>query len=183
MTKFIQSIETNYNGDVTGVTYNHEVLTPVIKSLHRNNTFFPAIKNIIVNGPFTKMFFVDGTSVSVKRSDADPANVDAAIAFCVFKRLFGKPDENGDIQGDGFSSYLRKTVAGRVFDQAAHEKKVAEERQKKQLKKKSECKGKCKDSCNKDGDCKCGKKDKKTNANVKKSFPNRDSRGHFAKKA
>ena len=124
MKKVIESVSLDDRGNVTEFNYNEDVITPVVMSLYHNGTFMPNIKNIIVNGPVTKMFFMDDTSVIVKRSDNDPMSLDAAIAFCIFKRAFGTPDENGNVAGNGFSSFLKKTVSKLVFDQGAHEKAI-----------------------------------------------------------
>ena len=168
MKKFVTDIAVDQNENVTKVVYEEKYLNPVIKSMYRNNTFFPAIRNIVKNGSVVKMFFEDDTSVHVRRSPEDPDNLAAAIAFCVFKRLFGKPNEKGEIDGDGFTTFLKKTIHNKVFDQGAHDAKEKAERERKQAEKRRKAGETPATHENKKPENKW--KDKK-NSNVKRSFP------------
>lgn len=163
MNKFVVDISKDYKGNIIGLEYNEELFSPVIAKLYKNNTFCPAIKNIIKNGSFTKVFFVDGTSSSVRRSPKDSDDIGAAVAFAVFKRLVGVPDAKGDVDGSGFAAFLKKTL-DKVHDQAAYNKQVNEERANKKAEKISK-----------------GKAPKNSKKVKKSTLPPRDSKGHFIK--
>lgn len=166
MTKFITDIE--WNGDIIdNCEYQTELFTPVIASLHRNNTFIPGIERVIFNGKFTRVFFKDGTTSSVRCSEKDTYSKYSAVAFAVLKRLFSNINEKGEADGKGFSSFLHKCVTVHAFDQAAYEANKKKELDSKKNKKSLD------------------KKDTKnpTKKQVKKSIPaKRDSKGHFIKK-
>lgn len=122
-----------------------------IKSIDRNNTFVPAISRVIYNLKVAKndeeknvlatiVFFKDGTKVAVTNSDNDGieivtdektgvktasmASKERALTYAICKKLFGKPDEKGKVQGDGFGRKLRDLVEG-AWDQKVEEKKTA----------------------------------------------------------
>ena len=170
MTKFITDIE--WNGDVIdNCEYQTDLFTPVIASLHRNNTFIPGIERVIFNGTFTRVFFKDGTTASVRCSEKDTYSKDSAVAFAVLKRLFSNINEKGEADGKGFSSFLHKCVTVHAFDQAAYEAKKKKELESKKNKKSLDNKDDKKDTKN------------PTKKQVKKSIPaKRDSKGHFIKK-
>lgn len=166
MTKFITDIE--WNGDIIdNCEYETSLFTPVIESLHNNNTFVPGIERVIFNGKFTKVFFKDGTTASVKCSDKDTYSKDSAVAFAVLKRLYCKVNEKGESDGKGFSSFLHKCVTVKAFDQAEYEANKKKELAAKGNDKKTPTK----------------KNDKAAPKKIKKSIPaKRDSKGHFIKK-
>lgn len=174
MTKFITDIE--WNGDIIdNCEYETDLFTPVIASLHRNNTFIPGIERVIFNGTFTRVFFKDGTTSSVRCSEKDTYSKDSAVAFAVLKRLFSNINEKGEADGKGFSSFLHKCVTVKAFDQAEYEANK---------KKELAAKGKDKKAPAKKADKPAPKKVKKApTKKVKKSVPaKRDAKGHFVKK-
>ena len=88
----------------------------------------------------TIVFFNDGTKVTVINSDNDDIEVvtdektgvktasmaskERALTYAICKKLFGKPDEKGTVQGNGFGRKLRDLVNG-AWDQKVEEKKTA----------------------------------------------------------
>lgn len=92
----------------------------------------------------TIVFFDDGTKVTVTNSEhdgikfinqpvskdpdaptvlvADSTSKEAGFVYAMVKRLVGKPDENGLIQGDGFGRKLHDIVAN-AYDTALEEAK------------------------------------------------------------
>lgn len=121
------------------------------QSINYNNTFVPAVSRVIYNLKAAKkdgennvlatiVFFNDGTKVTVINSDNDDIEVvtdektgvktasmaskERALTYAICKKLFGKPDEKGAVQGNGFGRKLRDLVNG-AWDQKVEEKKTA----------------------------------------------------------
>lgn len=108
----------NESGEVIGfgITDDVEKLAYLLASLSRNNTFMPNIERIIYNDPVTKVWFVDGTHVTIKTSSHDTFNKEVGLCYAIIKRLLGKPDENGEIKSDGYMCALKRMV-DKAYDQ------------------------------------------------------------------
>ena len=96
--------------------------------------FFPKVKRIVYNDPATKVWFDDGTSVLVKTSSSDKFSKELGLVYALLKRLFGKPDENGNVSSDGYMCELTR-LSESAYDQKAAERKKAAERAKENPKK------------------------------------------------
>lgn len=108
----------NESGEVIGfgLTEDNGKLASLLASLSRNNTFMPNIKRIIYNDPVTKVWFKDGTHVTIKTSSQDTFNKEVGLCYALIKRLMGKPDENGEIKSDGYMCALKRMVES-AYDQ------------------------------------------------------------------
>ena len=155
-------IDTDCDGRIVR-TSNDCLWRAFTKSMVRNNSFCPAIDNVIfslktsetkavrdadgklvidetsgkpkretvaLEAPIlaTTVMFTDGTKVSVVNSGHDAVTLDpknpkvasaaskeAGIVYAIVKRIFGKPLENGMIDGDGFGRKLRD-IAKMAYD-------------------------------------------------------------------
>lgn len=115
------------NGNIVEmkVTDNDEHLASCLASLSRNNTFVPGISRVIYNDPVTKVWFKDGTSVTIKTSKGDVFSKEIGLCYAIIKRVFGVPDEKGEVKSDGYMNKLKKMVDS-AYDQKAE--KVVEKK-------------------------------------------------------
>lgn len=115
------------NGNITGmkITDNDDHLASCLASLARNNTFVPGISRVIYNDPVTKVWFKDGTSVTIKTSKGDVFSKEVGLCYAIIKRILGVPDEKGEIRSDGYMNRLKK-ICGSAYDQKAE--KVVEKK-------------------------------------------------------
>lgn len=86
--------------------------------------FFPKVKRIVYNDPATKVWFEDGTSVLVKTSSTDRFSKELGLVYALIKRLFGTPDEKGNVSSDGYMCELKR------LSESAYDQKAAESRKK-----------------------------------------------------
>lgn len=103
---------TDGNGETTGfrVTDNDDHLASCVASLSRNNTFVPGISRVLYNNPVTKVWFNDGTSVTIKTSRSDTFDKEIGLCYAIIKRVMGKPDGQGEIQSDGYMNRLKRII-------------------------------------------------------------------------
>jgi len=117
-------------------------LSEVVKQVSGNGTYTPAITKVIyrleqgVGGEpklATVVFFSDGTKTSVVSSAHDKVTVEkarlpdgaetlvasecskeAGLVYALAKRMFGSPDEKGDVKGEGFGKFIKSVTAASV---------------------------------------------------------------------
>lgn len=119
METLIKNITDN-NGNIVEmkITDNDEHLASCLASLSRNNTFVPGVSRVLYNDPFTKVWFKDGTSVSIRTSKGDSFSKEVGLCYAIIKRIFGVPNEKGEIQSDGYMNRLKK-ICDSAYDQKA----------------------------------------------------------------
>lgn len=98
-----------------------------------NGTYFPGVLRITYSGPKTIVWFTDNTKTMVECSSNDKYDRQTALAYAICKRLFGRVNDDGTIDANGFGCTMKKLVdAG--FDQdkakaeAAAKKKTAHDK-------------------------------------------------------
>lgn len=130
------------------ITDDDNILTSVLASMTRNNTFFPNVRSAHVesvlktkkdekgnkvvdkDGKLVKVrkdvltvSFSDGTWTSVTRSESDDNDLAMAFMYAIMKRLFGKPNDAGYVEGDGFMGKLKNLVKNIKTEESENEKK------------------------------------------------------------
>ena len=112
MNKFINKVYRGECGKVIGVEYDDSLYGPVMESMNRNNTFCPNIRKVLFRDKFTTcdVWFADGSFVTVHKSKDDPLSKDAAIAFAIMKRLYGKVNTVGSVTGANLGNHLKTII-------------------------------------------------------------------------
>lgn len=124
------------------ITDNDDILSSVIASLSRNNTFCPNIKKCYLEKDvkrrildrdtkkMTKVLrdvlrvsFTDGTWVEVVRNPTDNDDMSTAVLYAIIKRLYGKPTSGGYVNGCGFMNKIKDVVKNIVTPQKEEEEK------------------------------------------------------------
>jgi hypothetical protein len=108
------------------VTDNDEILTSVLASLMKRNSFMPNVERIIYNDPVIKVYFVDGTWVLLKTTHGDTFDKERGLVYALVKRMMGTPDPvTHEVKGGGYMGALH-----RMIDSATDQKKNREEKEK-----------------------------------------------------
>ena len=123
MNKFINKVYRSDCGKVIGVEYDDSLYAPVMESLNRNNTFCPNIRKVLFRDKLTTcdVWFSDGSYVTVHKCKDDPLSTDAAIAFAIMKRLYGKVNDDGSVTGANLGNHLKTIIdSAYVKDKTMH---------------------------------------------------------------
>jgi len=120
--------------DGVKVTDNDTILTSVITSLVKRNSFMPNVERIIYNDPVIKVYFVDGTWVLLKTTQGDTFDKERGLVYALVKRMMGTPDPvTHEVKGGGYMGALH-----RMIDSATDQKKNREEKEKAAAEKKEQ---------------------------------------------
>lgn len=92
----------------------------------RLENFDLGIKNVIVAGQRTIVFFTDGTKTTVQCREGDTYSKEAGIAFAIVKKLLGKYEPGyTEVRGNGYDRLIGE-VASEAIAQESIRKSVAE---------------------------------------------------------
>lgn len=121
-----------------------EVISDVLASLCRNNTFCPNVtkcylmknvdrkivdketkKKVVVKRDVLKVSFADDTWTEVVRNPNEQADDSIAIVYAIIKRMFGEPNAGGYVAGGGFMKRIQKMAQNIITPEKEEEEKQA----------------------------------------------------------
>ena len=108
------------------VTDNDDILTSVITSLVKRNSFMPNVERIVYSDPAVKVWFADGTWVLLKTTSGDTFDKERGLVYALVKRMMGTPDPvTHEVKGGGYMGALH-----RMIESATDQKRSREEKEK-----------------------------------------------------